>query len=233
VTELPMDLSFDPASFSGRVPLFPLPNVVLLPGGVLPLHVFEPRYVSMVRDALDGERFLSMALLKPGYEPDYEGRPAIEPATCLGRIVMEEALADGRWNLVLLGLRRAAVLEEDHSRPYRVAAVEIQEDEVLDDRLDALAERLVTFLEDVPAGVVRDPSRIRAAAKLVRRSPEQLGLFMDLAADVILLGLKDRLRVLETTDVISRLELLEELVAGRRDEVERNRHPWPPRFSQN
>ena len=63
-----MELHLDPTSFSGSVPLFPLPGTVLLPGGLLPLHVFEERYREMLRDALAGERLIGMAFLLPGYE---------------------------------------------------------------------------------------------------------------------------------------------------------------------
>ena len=59
-----------------RIPLFPLPGVVLLPGTMLPLHIFEPRYRAMVADALAGDRMIGMAKLKPGWESAGEpGRP--------------------------------------------------------------------------------------------------------------------------------------------------------------
>jgi hypothetical protein len=56
---------------SDLLPIFPLPNVVLFPNVFLPLHVFEPRYRSMVADALTTDRLIGMALLKPGWEQDY------------------------------------------------------------------------------------------------------------------------------------------------------------------
>ena len=51
-----------------RIPLFPLPGVVLLPGALLPLHIFEPRYRAMVADALAGDRRIGMAMIRPGWE---------------------------------------------------------------------------------------------------------------------------------------------------------------------
>src|SRR5687768_2370471 len=68
------------------VPLFPLPNVVLFPRAVLPLHIFEERYKTMAADALAGDRLVAMALLRPGWEKSYYGRPAIEPVVCVGTI---------------------------------------------------------------------------------------------------------------------------------------------------
>ena len=106
------------------IPLFPLPNAVLFPGVYLPLHIFEPRYREMVRDALDDDRIIGMTLLKPGFEAEYEGRPPIYATGCAGLITHAEPLPDGRFNIVLQGLERFRVMDEDHSRPYRVARIE-------------------------------------------------------------------------------------------------------------
>lgn len=106
------------------LPIFPLPNVVLFPHVFLPLHIFEPRYRAMVGDALDGDRIIGMALLKPGWEEDYDGRPAIYPIGCAGLITHAERMPDGRFNIVLRGLEKFRVLGEDASKAYRVAQVE-------------------------------------------------------------------------------------------------------------
>ncbi|HXX93988.1 MAG TPA: LON peptidase substrate-binding domain-containing protein, partial [Planctomycetota bacterium] len=81
---------FDREGFSGRLPLFPLPNVVLFPHAFLPLHIFEPRYRSMTRGALEGERLIGMALLKPGWEGDYYGNPDVHEVIGVGKIIEEE-----------------------------------------------------------------------------------------------------------------------------------------------
>src|SRR5215217_8938156 len=93
----------------GAVPLFPLPNVVLFPAAVLPLHIFEERYKAMTADALRGERRVAMALLRPGWEKSYYGRAAIEPVVCVGRILSHEKLVDGKYNFLLQGTLRARV----------------------------------------------------------------------------------------------------------------------------
>jgi Lon protease-like protein len=109
---------------SDLLPLFPLPNVVLFPNVFLPLHIFEPRYREMVSDALATDRMIGMVLLRPGWEKDYEGRPPVFPIGCSGVITHAERMADGRFNMVLRGLDRFRILEEDHSRSYRRASVE-------------------------------------------------------------------------------------------------------------
>jgi Lon protease-like protein len=105
------------------VPLFPLPNVVLFPRAVLPLHVFEERYKTMTADALGGDRQIAMALLRPGWERDYYHKPPIEPVVCVGSILSHERLGDGKYNLLLQGHTRARIVREHLELPltYRVA----------------------------------------------------------------------------------------------------------------
>ena len=106
------------------VPLFPLPNVVLFPRAVLPLHIFEERYKAMTSHALEGDRQVAMALLQPGWEKHYYGRPAIEPVVCVGTIVSHEKLPDGKYNFLLQGTCRARIVREVCcSEPYRLARV--------------------------------------------------------------------------------------------------------------
>jgi Lon protease-like protein len=106
------------------IPIFPLPNVVLFPNVFLPLHIFEPRYRAMLADALAGDRIIGMTLLMPGYEADYQGRPAVYPVGCAGVITHSEQLPDGRSNVVLRGIEKFRILEEDASRDYRLARIE-------------------------------------------------------------------------------------------------------------
>ena len=106
----------------GVTRLFPLPNLVFFPNVVQPLHVFEPRYREMMADALDDDRLLTLVLLQPGWEQDYDAKPAIHPVACLGRIVADQQLPDGRYNLLLRGIGRLRIIEElPVSKPYRVA----------------------------------------------------------------------------------------------------------------
>jgi uncharacterized protein len=106
------------------LPLFPLPNVVLFPNVFLPLHIFEPRYREMVADAVANDRMIGMVLLRPGWDRDYEGTPPVYPVGCSGVITHVEALADGRFNIVLRGLERFRIVEEDRTRSYRRAVVD-------------------------------------------------------------------------------------------------------------
>ncbi|NOT27518.1 MAG: hypothetical protein HOP16_15640 [Acidobacteria bacterium] len=105
------------------IPIFPLPNAVLFPNVFLPLHIFEPRYRAMIADTLEGDRIIGMALLRPGYEADYQGRPPVFPIGCAGVVTRAETLADGRYNIILRGLERFRISEEESGKAYRVAQV--------------------------------------------------------------------------------------------------------------
>ena len=106
------------------IPIFPLPNVVLFPNVFLPLHIFEVRYRLMVHDALEGDRIIGMVLLRPGWEGDYEGRPPVYPIGCAGLITHAEQLSDGRYNIVLRGLEKFRISDEEPGKNYRVAHVQ-------------------------------------------------------------------------------------------------------------
>jgi Lon protease-like protein len=136
------------------LPLFPLPDVVLFPNVFLPLHVFEPRYRAMVEDVLAGDRLIGMVLLKPGWEPDYDGRPPVYGVGCAGLVTHAERLPDGRFNLVLRGLSKFRISGERADQVYRVASVETALETLADadrillgDECRRLEALLVTALE--------------------------------------------------------------------------------------
>jgi len=107
------------------VPVFPLPEMVLFPDAELPLHVFELRYRTMVRDALSGERWLAIATLKPGYELDYYGSPAFHDLGCLGRFEEVEWLPNDCYNLRLRGVSRVRFGRVAREFPYRACEAEV------------------------------------------------------------------------------------------------------------
>jgi len=136
-----------------RLPLFPLPDGVLFPQMPLPLHVFEPRYRKLVADVIGGHQTIGMTLLRPGWEADYEGRPAIYPVGCAGAIEQCEPLPDGRFTLVLRGVSRFRVREEHSGLDYRVASVEPLDDEPGEaSELEEARRRLLETISEVSEG---------------------------------------------------------------------------------
>src|SRR5947209_6117162 len=115
--------------FSGTARLFPLPNVVLLPHSMQPLHIFEPRYRQMTADALASDRLIAMVLLQPGWEMASTPRPPVHRIACLGRIAAEQQTPDGRYNLILRGLSRVRIVDEiPQDKLYRCARAKLVPD---------------------------------------------------------------------------------------------------------
>jgi Lon protease-like protein len=104
-----------------RIPLFPLAGAILFPRAQLPLHIFEPRYRDMVRDALGGPGRIGM--IQPNGDGD---PPPLFQTGCVGEIVGAEELDDGRYNIVLQGSARFRLIaERDLGTAYRQADVDL------------------------------------------------------------------------------------------------------------
>ena len=146
-----------------EIPLFPLSNVVLFPDVYLPLHVFEERYRAMTRDVLAGPKLIGMTVLREGWQQDYGGAPPIYATGCAGTIVHHEALKDGRFNIILLGVSRFEVESEVAAgTPYRIARVRwYEESDATGDRAELTRLRRqveALLLPAVASGEVRMPA---------------------------------------------------------------------------
>ncbi len=188
---------------SEPVGLFPLPNVVLLPRAILPLHIFEDRYRAMIADALTSSRQIAMALLRPGWEKDYHGRPEIEPIVCVGRILQHERLDDGRYNLLLQGVARAGVIEIDDSLAYRRAMLEpVEETEVMEIDLADHRRQLKKLFED---GRVQMTDLAKHLMKLFD-SPVSTADLVDVLSFTLIPEAKVKQAILAEGDVKRRVE---------------------------
>jgi Lon protease-like protein len=118
-----------PDQVLARLPLFPLPNVVLFPGMLLPLQVFEPRYLDLMKHCLETHQMMAIPLLKPGYEEGYDGRPDLYTVAGAGVVSGHRVLDDGRMTVVVRGLERVRLLDElPPDESYRLArAARVQE----------------------------------------------------------------------------------------------------------
>lgn len=202
------------ASFPGTARLFPLPSVVVYPEALVPLKVFEPRYVALVQEALADDGLVGMALLKPGYEEDYEGTPAIHPVICLGRLLKHAVLPNGHIDVWLYGLARARILEELPSEPFRRARVEVVTDVVAPPAQEAVAQKLRRVLDLVPGrrSVVFEMRRLAAQLSGVSAGA---GRYADAVANVADLAPRERYAVLAEADVGRRLDRLIRLLEQR------------------
>jgi Lon protease-like protein len=203
----PVDIPRILADFRGEVRLFPLPGLVLFPDGVAPLKVFEPRYLAMVKEAAEDDLLIAMALLRPGYELDYEGSPPIHPVVCLGRILRTKEQDDGKMDLLLYGIARARVRAELPSSPFRRARVDLIEDRAPPESAVRIAERMQKALSMIPG---RQPMlwSLRKMAEQLRGLDSSPGRYADAVANASDLSPDTLYELLAEPDVLRRFEIL-------------------------
>jgi Lon protease-like protein len=195
------------------VPLFPLPNVVLFPRAVLPLHIFEERYKAMTAAAIRGDRQVAMALLQPGWEREYHEKPALEPVVCIGTILTYEKLLDGKYNFLLQGHSRARIVREvgGNNKLYRVAELEpIVETEVAEADLDAVRQRLVAMFERRPLAAMPTATQFRE----ILAGPLPTSDVVDLVAFNLIDDVPLKQSLLADGDVLGRAERTIEAVSA-------------------
>jgi Lon protease-like protein len=197
-----------------QIPIFPLPDVVLFPNTMLPLHIFEPRYRQMVQDCLAGDKRLAMGLLKPGWEKDYYGRPPIHTIAGAGEIVQHEELSDGRFNVLVQGTMRIGITAElPPDLPYRVVRAKPLADRYAGEKPDALAlrvERLKVFYLRILAEVNKGQGEMVKIFSGVKDP----GIIVDRIAGAVIAEAEVRQQILECVEVPARLSLLQEQLVG-------------------
>ncbi len=193
----------DPDALSA-LPIFPLPNCVLLPGGMMPLHVFEPRYRELTRDCLASHHLMAVARLRPGYETSYYGRPPVYERCGVGRIICSEELPDGRFALLLRGVARIEIARElTVERSYRMVEARVLPDACNDPveafdhqrRLIALCDRLAEVI-DQGGPQLRD----------LVRTFQTPGACADAIAAALVMDVDARQELLEACNPVVRLE---------------------------
>lgn len=184
-----------------RVPLFPLAGAILFPRAQLPLHIFEPRYREMVRDAVSNGSQIGM-VQPQATETEDLWNPPLYPVGCVGEVAGIEELDDGRFNIVLSGTHRFRLVREvDLGTAYRNADVDVG---AFDDR-------------EPPALAMTERAEVEREA---RRLGDVLGLTVDWAAvgrldDEMLVN---AIAQVAPFDVSAKQALLEaETLAGRAD----------------
>jgi len=224
------NLHFDPERFSGVVRLFPLPNLVLFPHVLQPLHIFEPRYCAMLEEALATDQQIALAVLAAGWEEDYEGRPAVRPVACLGQVATHVRLPDGRHNVLLAGVARVTLgAELPATTTFRRAAATICVDRYpskLVPTRETLTRRLFTAFRDA---LPNTPEAQTPLAQLLSKDID-LGVLTDIVAYTLDLPLSRKADLLAECDVYKRaIRLLEYLATPTADE----KIGFPPDFSAN
>lgn len=227
-----MDDDLDLSEFSDVTRLFPLPKVVLFPHVVLPLHIFEPRYRQMTEDALADDRLITIVQLKPPTGAPGGGPAPIEQVGCLGQIIRHVRLADGRFNLLLLGRKRVRLRREPPSgRLYRVAEVDVLND--VEPAHPEASRRAV--LVDLFRRVVGREHALDADLSKLLDAEVPLGVLVDVMAHALGLPIDVKQVLLNEPSVEKRYESIKkrleqlEQIAGSAPQD----RPYPPDFSLN
>ncbi len=128
-----------------KISIFPLPGVILFPGMQLPLHVFEPRYQAMISDSLSRDRMIGM--IQPKTIDSKSDNPSLFSVGCLGRMTDIEAMDDGRYNIILEGIKRFTINHEiESATPFRQVEATLW-DESNEPEILASAERAALEIE--------------------------------------------------------------------------------------
>ena len=223
--------TFSPEDFSGTVRLFPLPNLVLFPHVVQPLHIFEPRYCDLLAESLSDDRMIATATLVPGWESDYEGSPPISPHACLGRVLVDQSLEDGSHNILLAGVSRIEIVGElATTKTFRSARALLRRDRYPEGSASRVGELLEKLRLAMGSLLPLVPEARRELDELFQREIP-LGTLTDLMAYLIDIDPTEKLILLGEENVVCRAEILAERLpalncdtrpAGRGD------LPFPP-----
>ena len=229
------ELTVSPQNFSGNVRLFPLPNLVLFPHVMQPLHIFEPRYRDLLEDALADDRLIVMAVLAPGWENNYEGRPPLYPMACLGQITTYFRLADGTYNVLLLGVQRVKLVRElKPARLFRQAQAELCDDQY---RPCPLARHKATQkkLRDALLQVLPMLPEVHEQLDQLLGHDVPLGVLTDVISYMLDIDLARKQALLAEVDVYRRTELLLDCLSEAAAELSAGRTAacFPPEFSTN
>jgi ATP-dependent Lon protease len=202
------DLIFDETRFKGVVRLFPLPDLIMFPHVMQPLHVFEPRYRALLNDALNSDGLIAMSMLAPGWEADYEGRPPVLPYACLGKVVTYQRTGKGEYNILLLGMRRIRIDRElPATKSYREAEVTLLDDfckKTNDERRPGLQAALTKQFQDfLPNGKSAD-----AALQELLATEIPLGVLTDLVSFALPMDFDEKRDLLGECDIDRRATML-------------------------
>ena len=226
-----------PESFDGSVRLFPLTNLVLFPGVVQALNLFEPRYRQLMADVLDDDHLITMALVKPDPVNLTMPVPEICQTVCVGKVMTHAKLENGTYNLLLAGVSRAVIVDELASDTlYRQAKVKlIRERSLLEEDDQSLRTKLIHLFKTSRSFDAQFDEN--ALDNLVSNRIE-VGQLADLIAYASGISPMEQQQILEVNDVRKRAEILISILERNSQQTASNNgsgdsREFPPGFSLN
>ncbi|MEO0515476.1 MAG: LON peptidase substrate-binding domain-containing protein [Planctomycetota bacterium] len=209
-------------NFDKPVRLFPLQACVLLPHATTALHVFEPRYRAMLRDALDSDGLIGMAVFAgESWRHDYEGNPPLRPCVTLGVLAKDQRLDDGRHNILLHGVCRATIENEQPLHPdgYRLATLKPfghQPDDATREALAQSRQRIMALLDDS----YLSPLAVISSLKKWLTDEVPTEVLIELAMLSLTQELEDRYAMLAQADPRKRAAMVEAQLVSIRNLVQ-------------
>ena len=188
------------SDFSVReLPLFPLPDVVLFPQQLLPLHIFESRYRMLLQSVLETDKRFGIVRINPE-----NGQMA--EIGCCAEVLQHQTTEDGRSYIVSLGQQRFRVLNITRETPFRSAMVSWMEDDTIEDLSDlhGLSERVGSALKDVFALTAKLQNRELDVPDDIPDLPRELSFWIGAHLDNR--AAAEQQALLELTDTHQRLE---------------------------
>ncbi|MEN9786725.1 MAG: hypothetical protein RLZZ299_1989 [Pseudomonadota bacterium] len=191
------------------LPIFPLPGVQLMPGALLPLHVFEPRYRQLVADCVRDQTPLCVPQLVSVRRDDGAGPPAVHPYAVVGVLAAHQPLQDGRSNILVQPVARVRIVEErDVDTPYRaVRAVPLDDLPVDAAALGAVGARVRALVLPMLGAMGASTAGLTRALRMV---PD--GRLAEAVATLVLRDEDARQRFLAQDSPLTRAHQVEEAV---------------------
>ncbi|QDT11509.1 LON peptidase substrate-binding domain-containing protein [Planctomycetes bacterium K23_9] len=201
-----------PDDFDGRVRLFPLPETVLFPHAMQPLHIFEPRYCEMLADSLAGDQLIAMTTLTGGPTSIVDNQPPIASTVCIGKIISHVETDEQRHNILLVGSRRAKIIRElDTGRPFRMAEVDVQDD-VYPPSGSEFRVALKSSLLETFGGIIPQSNTVQQNLCELMAGQMGLGPITDIIGYTLPFGIEQKLDLLAQPDVDQRAQTLIKLL---------------------
>jgi ATP-dependent Lon protease len=184
-----------------EIPLFPLPNLVLFPHIVVPLHIFEERYKLMINGCIEGDEVFGLVMLRAG--ADDENEETIHRVGVTARIVEVERLDEGRMNILCEGERRFRIYRLTHQNPFWKGAVDFMED----DERNA-TEALYEQVAELYRSVVNLSAKLSGSQEAELVLPDSATDLSYMVSYVLDIDSEEKQKLLEMDSTAERLRML-------------------------
>ena len=185
-----------------EIPLFPLPNLVLFPRIVVPLHIFEERYKLMINSCIDRDEAFGLVLLQSGAEEEAE--ETIHRVGVTAKVIEVERLEDGRMNIVTEGERRFRIYRFTQQNPYWKASVDFFDDDESHHSIESFYEQVSVLYRKV----CELGARLGESAESAPALPESASDLSYLVSYVLDIDAEGKQKLLEIASAAERLQVL-------------------------